>query len=88
MKRKIGQLNMACVDCHSNHANKCAAEQYLVHSKATIAHFPTWRDEPWRYLGLRKRFQWCNVSVRANELRLMHVNTATSRWCSPCIKQG
>ena len=68
MKRKIGQLNMACVDCHSNHANKWVRGQYLVQFKGTIAHFPTWRTSRGDIWDIRKRFQWCNVSVRANEL--------------------
>ena len=70
MKRKIGQLNMACVDCHTRerHANKWVRGQYLVESKGTIAHFPTWRTSRGDIWDIRKRFQWCNVSVRADEL--------------------
>jgi sulfur-oxidizing protein SoxA len=70
MKRKVGQLNMACVDCHTRerHANKWVRGQYLVESKGTTAHFPTWRTSRGDIWDIRKRFQWCNVSVRANEL--------------------
>jgi len=70
MQRKIGQLNMACVDCHTRerHANKWVRGQYLVESKGTIAHFPTWRTSRGDIWDIRKRFQWCNVSVRADEL--------------------
>ncbi len=70
MKRKIGQLNMACVDCHTreHHAGKWVRGQYLVESKGTIAHFPTWRTSRGDIWDIRKRFQWCNVSVRADEL--------------------
>jgi sulfur-oxidizing protein SoxA len=70
MKRKVGQLNMACVDCHTRerHANKWVRGQYLVESKGTIAHFPTWRTSRGDIWDIRKRFQWCNVSARANEL--------------------
>jgi sulfur-oxidizing protein SoxA len=70
MNRKVGQLNMACVDCHTKerHANKWVRGQYLVESKGTIAHFPTWRTSRGDVWDIRKRFQWCNVSVRANEL--------------------
>jgi sulfur-oxidizing protein SoxA len=70
MKRKIGQLNMACVDCHTRerHANKWVRGQYLVESKGTTAHFPTWRTSRGDIWDIRKRFQWCNVSVRADEL--------------------
>jgi sulfur-oxidizing protein SoxA len=68
MKRKVGQLNMACVDCHMRHANKWVRGQYLVESKGTTAHFPTWRTSRGDIWDIRKRFQWCNVSVRADEL--------------------
>ena len=70
MKRKIGQLNMACIDCHTRerHANKWVRGQYLVESKGTTAHFPTWRTSRGDIWDIRKRFQWCNVSVRADEL--------------------
>ena len=68
MKRKIGQLNMACVDCHMVHAKKWVRGQYLVESKGTVAHFPTWRTSRGDIWDVRKRFQWCNVSVRAGEL--------------------
>jgi L-cysteine S-thiosulfotransferase len=70
MQRKIGQLNMACVDCHTRerHANKWVRGQYLVESKGTTAHFPTWRTSRGDIWDIRKRFQWCNVSVRADEL--------------------
>jgi sulfur-oxidizing protein SoxA len=70
MQRKVGQLNMACVDCHTkeHHANKWARGQYLVEFKGTVAHFPTWRTSRGDIWDIRKRFQWCNVSVRSNEL--------------------
>ena len=70
MQRKVGQLNMASVDCHTQerHANKWVRGQYLVESKGTIAHFPTWRTSRGDIWDIRKGFQWCNVSVRANEL--------------------
>jgi sulfur-oxidizing protein SoxA len=61
---------MACVDCHTKerHANKWVRGQYLVEFKGTVAHFPTWRTSRGDIWDIRKRFQWCNVSVRANEL--------------------
>jgi sulfur-oxidizing protein SoxA len=70
MQRKLGQLNMACVDCHTKErsAFKWARGQYLVESRGTIAHFPTWRTSRGDIWDIRKRFQWCNVSVRANDL--------------------
>ena len=70
MQRKLGQLNMACIDCHTRErqAFKWARGQYLVESRGTIAHFPTWRTSRGDIWDIRKRFQWCNVSVRANDL--------------------
>jgi L-cysteine S-thiosulfotransferase len=70
MQRKLGQLNMACIDCHTKerHAFKWARGQYLVESRGTVAHFPTWRTSRGDIWDIRKRFQWCNVSVRANDL--------------------
>jgi len=70
MRAKLGQLNMACLDCHTKekHANKWVRGQYLVEFKGTVAHFPTWRTSRGDIWDIRKRFQWCNVSIRANEL--------------------
>jgi sulfur-oxidizing protein SoxA len=70
MQKKLGQLNMACIDCHTKerHAFKWARGQYLVESRGTVAHFPTWRTSRGDIWDIRKRFQWCNVSVRANDL--------------------
>jgi sulfur-oxidizing protein SoxA len=73
MKRKIGQLNFACIDCHSL-ANKWVRGQWLAESRGQavfnkeITHFPTFRTSHSEIWDLRKRFQWCNVAIRANEL--------------------
>ncbi|MDO9008533.1 MAG: sulfur oxidation c-type cytochrome SoxA [Thiobacillus sp.] len=68
MTRKIGQLNFACMDCHSLGANKWIRGQYLTETKGQFAHFPTYRTSRGEIWDIRKRFQWCNVAVRANEL--------------------
>jgi sulfur-oxidizing protein SoxA len=70
MRTKLGQLNMACNDCHTKegHAHQWVRGQYLVEFKGTVAHFPTWRTSRGDIWDIRKRFQWCNVSIRANEL--------------------
>ncbi|HTP94779.1 MAG TPA: sulfur oxidation c-type cytochrome SoxA [Burkholderiales bacterium] len=68
LRAKLGQLDMACVDCHVTHSGKWARGQLLVRFKGTVAHFPTWRTSRADVWDIRKRFQWCNVSVRANEL--------------------
>ena len=70
MQRKIGQLNFACIDCHSPEkgANKWIRGQWLTESRGQTAHFPTWRTSRSEIWDLRKRFQWCGVAIRANEL--------------------
>jgi sulfur-oxidizing protein SoxA len=68
MARKIGQLNFACVDCHSIGANRWIRGQWLGESRGQLAHFPTWRTSRSETWDIRKRFQWCNVAIRANEL--------------------
>lgn len=68
MTRKIGQLNFACMDCHSLGANKWIRGQYLTETKGQFAHFPTYRTSRGEIWDIRKRFQWCNVAIRANEL--------------------
>lgn len=66
--RKIGQLNFACLDCHDKAANKWVRGQYLTGQVGQVAHFPTWRTSRSEIWDLRRRFQWCNVAIRANEL--------------------
>lgn len=68
MDRKIGQLNLACNDCHHTSANKWLRGQHLSDLIGMIDHFPTYRTSRTEIWDIRKRFQWCNVSVRANEL--------------------
>lgn len=67
-KRKLGQLNFACIDCHSNAANHWIRGQWLGEFKGQTPHFPTWRTSRSEIWDIRKRFQWCNVAIRANEL--------------------
>lgn len=68
MKRKIGQLNLACMDCHGINANRWIRGQYLMGTYGMYDHFPTYRTSRGEIWDINKRFQWCNVSVRANEL--------------------
>ena len=70
MQRKVGQLNFACIDCHSpaKGANKWIRGQWLTETRGQVPHFPTWRTSRSEIWDLRKRFQWCNVAIRANEL--------------------
>ncbi|MEN8218226.1 MAG: sulfur oxidation c-type cytochrome SoxA [Pseudomonadota bacterium] len=68
VKRKIGQLNLACTDCHVISSNKWIRGQYLTTVVGMMDHFPTYRTSRTETWDIRKRFQWCNVSVRANDL--------------------
>lgn len=68
MERKVGQLNFSCLDCHNKAANKWVRGQYLTGQTGQVAHFPTWRTSRSEIWDLQRRFQWCNVATRANEL--------------------
>lgn len=67
---RIGQLNLSCVDCHSpdRGGEHWVRGQYLGSTKGQIDHFPTWRTSRYETWDIRKRFEWCNVQIRANEL--------------------
>ena len=70
MGTKIGQLNFACYDCHTaaKGALKWIRGQWLGESKGQVPHFPTWRTSRLEIWDIRKRFQWCGVAIRADEL--------------------
>ncbi|HTR86449.1 MAG TPA: sulfur oxidation c-type cytochrome SoxA [Reyranella sp.] len=65
---KIGQFDFACTDCHGLAANKWLRGQWLGEPRGQFDHFPLWRTSRNQVWDIRKRFQWCNVQVRANEL--------------------
>jgi sulfur-oxidizing protein SoxA len=67
---KIGQFNLGCADCHTPErgAYKWIRGQYLGEPKGQLDHFPNWRTSRNEIWDIRKRLQWCNVQVRANEL--------------------
>ena len=67
-KRKLGQLNFACSDCHGISANKWIRGQWLGEPRGQVDHFPTWRTSLQTIWDLRQRFQWCQVNIRADEL--------------------
>jgi L-cysteine S-thiosulfotransferase len=67
-KRKLGQLNFACADCHGISANHWIRGQWLGEQKGQADHFPTWRTSLQTIWDLRQRFQWCQVNIRADEL--------------------
>jgi len=68
--RKLGQLNFACMDCHSPQKGglKWIRGQWLGEQKGQYDHFPTWRTSLNDIWDIRKRFQWCQVNIRADEL--------------------
>lgn len=70
MERKIGRLNFACTDCHSaqKSANRWVRGQWLTDAKGYTVHFPTWRTSRNQMWDIRRRFQWCNVAIGANDL--------------------
>lgn len=65
---KIGQFNFSCTDCHGQGANKWLRGQWLGEPRGQYDHFPVWRTSRNELWDIRKRFEWCNVQVRANEL--------------------
>ena len=65
---KIGQFNFSCNDCHQKAANKWARGQWLGTARGQFDHFPLWRTSRNETWDIRRRFEWCNVQVRANEL--------------------
>ncbi len=67
-KVKLGQFNFSCIDCHQQAANKWLRGQWLGEPKGQFDHFPLWRTSRNELWDIRKRFEWCNVQVRANEL--------------------
>lgn len=70
MERKMGRLNFACADCHSaqKSSNRWVRGQWLTDAKGFTVHFPTWRTSRNQLWDIRRRFQWCNVAIGANEL--------------------
>jgi sulfur-oxidizing protein SoxA len=69
-ERKLGQLNFSCMDCHSPARGglKWIRGQWLGEQKGQYDHFPTWRTSLNEIWDIRKRFQWCQVNIRADEL--------------------
>jgi sulfur-oxidizing protein SoxA len=70
MERKMGRLNLSCADCHSGerYAHRWTRGQWLTAARGYTVHFPTWRTSRSQLWDIRKRFQWCNVAIGADEL--------------------
>ncbi len=67
-EHKVGQLNFACIDCHQKAAEHWIRGQWLGGFRGQTPHFPTWRTSKSQIWDIRKRFEWCNVAIRANDL--------------------
>jgi L-cysteine S-thiosulfotransferase len=65
---KVGQLNFSCNDCHETSARKWIRGQWLVPMRGQLDHFPTWRTGELATWDIRRRFQWCQVNIRGEEL--------------------
>jgi sulfur-oxidizing protein SoxA len=67
---KVGELNFSCRDCHdpARGGLKWIRGQWLGEPKGQLDHFPTWRTSLNQIWDIRRRFQWCSVAIRANEL--------------------
>jgi sulfur-oxidizing protein SoxA len=70
MERKVGRLNFSCNDCHSTTraANRWVRGQWLTDARGYTVHFPTFRTSRSQIWDIRKRFQWCNVAIGADDL--------------------
>jgi sulfur-oxidizing protein SoxA len=67
---KVGTLNFSCRDCHdpARGGLKWIRGQWLGEPKGQLDHFPTWRTSLNQIWDIRRRFEWCNVAIWANEL--------------------
>jgi len=70
MEVKVGALNFSCRDCHDPQRGglKWIRGQWLGEAKGQLDHFPTWRTSLNQIWDIRRRFEWCNVAIWANEL--------------------
>lgn len=68
IQQKIGQLNFSCADCHQASAKRWIRGQYLLPLSNVLNHFPVYRTSRGEIWDIRKRIQWCNVSIRSNPL--------------------
>ena len=70
-RRRVGQRNHACADCHTpeSGANKFLGGRFLVDvTDGLTRHFPTWRTSQNQIWDMRKRMQWCMTPLGMNML--------------------
>lgn len=70
-KRRVGQRNHACADCHApdRGANKFLGGRFLGNvTEGLTRHFPTWRTSQNQAWDMRKRMQWCMTPLGTNML--------------------
>jgi len=66
---KLGQLNMACADCHVWNAGNRIRADLLSPALGHVTHFPVYRSK-WGELGtLHRRYGGCNKQVRAKPFK-------------------
>lgn len=66
LHRKIGQLDLSCIDCHEQSAGKWLRGQYISAFRGQITHFPEWRTSRGEIWDIRKRIEICILATRAN----------------------
>lgn len=67
--QKRGQLNLACADCHQQHAGNRIRGNTLSTALGQLTHFPVYRKK-WQSLGTaHRRFGGCNKQVRAKPFK-------------------
>jgi sulfur-oxidizing protein SoxA len=62
-----GQLNFACSTCHVESAGRMLRAERLSAAMGHTTHWPVYRGKWERVGSLHKRFQECNVQVRAEQ---------------------
>ena len=70
-RRRVGQRNHACADCHTpeSGANKFLGGRFLADvTDGLTRHFPTWRTSQNQLWDMRKRMQWCMTPLGMNML--------------------
>ena len=90
-KKRVGQRNHACADCHTpdKGANKFLGGRWLVNvTEGITRHFPTFRTDRNQLWDMRKRFQWCMTPLGANMLAADAVEYAELELYLTSFDQG
>ncbi|HXJ85152.1 MAG TPA: sulfur oxidation c-type cytochrome SoxA [Candidatus Methylomirabilis sp.] len=92
-RRKVGQRNHACADCHTTDggrgADKFLGGRVLANAdKGLTRHFPTWRTSQADVWDMRKRMQWCMTPLGTNMLAADAVEYAEMELFLTSFDQG